>query len=203
MVSRCTIGAMASKKDRASAPDQPADDPRQARRGERACSDNDIFPVGRRQLADFAAFDVDQGMGTDAPPSTAWANPSRSTGQGAARAGVWRGVGAGQVTSEPIRAHPRRAADPRHCVRRRRSERSSSTTSSAKSPVACAAVATSGRISCNTTAAALMRPPARRRSPAPSPAPMTWIGAFRMTGADISGGRRARKWRMGRASVYP
>ncbi len=62
MDSRCTIGAIASKKASAFSSVSAADGVGQRRRGEGAGRDDDIVPVGRRQAGDLTAGDLDQGM---------------------------------------------------------------------------------------------------------------------------------------------
>ena len=65
MVSRWTIGAMASKKASSSSPVSVADRGRERRRGQGAGGDDDAVPVLRRQAGDFAALDCDQRLGDD------------------------------------------------------------------------------------------------------------------------------------------
>jgi hypothetical protein len=62
MLSRCTIGAMASKKASASSPVSWRIASASGRRGQRAGGDDDAVPVGRRQAGDFLADDRDQRM---------------------------------------------------------------------------------------------------------------------------------------------
>jgi hypothetical protein len=77
IVSKWTIGAMASKKASAS---EPVSQDRfgQRGRGQRAGGDDHAVPVGRRQAGDLAALDGDQRMIPSACV-TASEKPSRST----------------------------------------------------------------------------------------------------------------------------
>ena len=102
MESRCTIGAMASKKASASSPVICADGLRQRRRGERAGRDDHAVPLGRRQRH-FLAHDLDQRMARRAPAVMAAEKPSRSTAS-APPAGTWL-ASAARITSEFEPAH--------------------------------------------------------------------------------------------------
>ena len=65
IVSKWTIGAMASKKASASSPVSSRDRLGERRRGQRAGGDDRLVPVGRRQAGDFLAHDGDQRMGLE------------------------------------------------------------------------------------------------------------------------------------------
>ena len=65
-VSKCTIGAIASKKASARLVGQRADRLGERGRGQRAGGDDDLVPVGRRQARDLAALDGDERMGLEA-----------------------------------------------------------------------------------------------------------------------------------------
>ena len=98
--SRCTIGAMASKKASASSAGEAADAIGERRRGEGAGGDDDAVPVGRRQPRSPRAQISISGCASSAAV-TAAAKPSRSTAS-APPAGTWW-ASPQRMISEPSR----------------------------------------------------------------------------------------------------
>ena len=122
MLSRCTIGAMASKKASASSPVSARIVAARSGEVERAGGDDDAVPFVRRQRH-FAARERDQRMRgerrRDGGGKTVAVDGKRAAGRHL--------IGVGRTASPASRAGAsRRAAGRRHCVRDRRSGRSSS-----------------------------------------------------------------------------
>ena len=100
MLSRWTIGAMASKKASASSPVQRADRRGEVRRSQRSGRDDDVVPLLRRQPLNFPAFKADQRMGGESLGDRG-RKAVAVNGQSAAGRHLW--VSAACITSEPKR----------------------------------------------------------------------------------------------------
>ena len=146
--SRCTIGAIASKKASASSPVSARIASASAGEVSGPVAMIDAVPVVRRQAGDFAALDANQRLGGD-----------RRLDRGGKAVAVDRQRAAGRHLMRVGRAHDQRAErahlavdDADRVVFSASSERKElEQTSSARRSVRCASVPRSGRISCRTT----------------------------------------------------
>ncbi len=147
MLSRCTMGAMASKKARASSPVSACDRLRQRRRGERAGGDDRLVPFLRRQAGDLLAHDGDQRVRFELGR------------HGCGKAVAVDGKRAARRHLVPVGAgHDQRAGKPHLGMQQADRIGSASSerkeleqTSSARPSVLCASVPRTPRISCRTT----------------------------------------------------
>ena len=191
-MSKCTIGAMASKK--ASAASSVSARIASARAGEvrGPVATITLIPVGRRQAGDLAARDGDEGMGGEAG-----GDGLARTARGRRRARRRRAGRGGRPSAmtRPPAARISQCKRPTAFCSSSSERKELEQTSSARAPVWWAKVPVTGRISCRTTGTPISAACQAASEPA-RPPPMTWIGAM-SHGSDL--GQRRGKGRVRRS----
>ena len=169
MVSRCTIGAIASKNASAFSSGQFADGVRQRRGGERAGGDDGIVPVRRRKAGDFAALDLDQRMVLQCL-GDGRGEPVAVNGQRAAGGHL---VGVGGAHDQRAQPAHLRMQQANSVVRGVVGAKRVGADQFGQASVWCASVMRSGRISCRMTRTPVLATCQAASEPA-RPPPMIW-----------------------------